>query len=143
MGAVRSRVLIVVAALLVVGAVAAVLLRDGAEEGVGDALGIAEDEGRFASSVQAGDTFALIAGIVLDDARTCVAERSRDHAHCIARSEAAAYVQAVAVTAVDCTAPGIFELRRRTAEYLRAVEAVEDVEDAERPPVPAIPSCEE
>ena len=116
-------------------------LRDDDHEGVGGAVGLAEDRSRFDSSIKAGDTFALMASVLLDDARACAAARSIQHPRCVALSQAAAYVQTVAVAAVTCTGPGVFELRSRALTYLRAIERVGDTEDAERPPVADIPSC--
>jgi hypothetical protein len=78
----------------------------------------------------------------MDDARACAAERSLEHARCVALSEAAAYAQTVAVAAVTCTAPGVFEMRTRTLEHLRAIERMDVEPNAERPPIADIPRCE-
>lgn len=137
----RRRGLLIAVAVAVGTVGAALALRSEGDEGIGGAVDLAEDQSRFSSSTEAGDTFALIAGVLLDDARACVAERSLEHPRCVALSEAAAYVQTVAVTAATCTGPGVFELRTRALEYLRAVERVGDDRDAARPPVADIPSC--
>jgi hypothetical protein len=124
--------------LVAIAAGLAVARAEDGHDGVGGAVDLAEDQARFESSSEAGETFALIASLLLDDARACVDDRSDVHPRCVALSEGAAYVQAVAVAAVRCTGPGVFELRTRTLEYLRAIEGADD---ATRPPVAAIPSC--
>ena len=134
----KRLVVIAIAVALVAAVSAALALGDGDDEGIGTAVDLAEDAARFDSSAEAGDTFALIAGELLNDARACVAERSPEDPRCIALSEAAAYVQTVAVAAVRCTAPGVFEMRERTLEHLRAIERM----DGEaRPPIAEVPSC--
>jgi hypothetical protein len=140
-GSTRTRIAVVAIAIAVAVAVAVAvtLIRsEDPHEGLGGAVGLAEDPTRFDSSTEAGDTFAMIASVLLDDARACVASRSAEHPRCVALSEAAAYVQSVAVTAVTCTGPGVFELRERTLEYLRAIERSDE---STRPPVARIPVC--
>lgn len=141
MGPIRTRLLIVAAVVAVVTVGAALVLQDDSHEGVSGAVRLAEDQSRFDSSAEAGDTFALMASVLMDDARACVAEHSREHPRCVALSEGAAYAQTVAVTAATCTGPGVFELRTRALGYLRAIARVDDAKDAARPPVPDIPSC--
>ena len=132
----RTRLLVVATILLVAAVVVGLLAtRDSGHDGVGGAVDLAEDGSRFESSAEAGNTFALMASVLMDDARACVADRSDEHPRCIALSEGAAYVQTVAVAAATCTGPGVFEMRTRTLEYLRAIEAMRD----SRPPLPALP----
>ena len=131
--------------LLAAGVLAAlaaggVALASGRSEpaGAGGALHLAEDAARFESSGEAADTFARIAGLLIDDARRCADEGAPGHARCVALAGAAAYVQAVAVEALRCTAPGVFELRTWTLDLLLAVERGQDGPPS---PVAPIPSC--
>lgn len=132
-----TRRLLTVSLVVGAGALTAAVLASGSggHSGVGDAVELAEDDSRFDSSSEAGETFALIASVMMDDARACLAERSGEEPRCVALSEGAAYVQTVAVVAATCTGPGVFEIRTRTLEYLRAIERMGDT----GPPVAALP----
>jgi len=114
-------------AALVVGTVAC---GGGGGDAVDRALDRLEDDERFDTAFEAGDTFASIGGLLQAEGE----ERSSEPL-----LSAAAYAQVLAVRVLDCTAPGRFEAREALRTFLRDVGDTDDTDRAPQPP-PA-PDC--
>jgi hypothetical protein len=139
-GPYNRRVLFGVIALLVVVAVARVAT-SGAADDLDGAIGIASTASRFESSQRAADSFVKIRGILLDEARSCVAKHSAQHPPCAARGAAVALAQSAAVVAVQCTQPGVYEARAGILRYLQGIKRLDRAPAGPPPPFPTLPHC--
>ena len=140
----------VIAGIVGAAAVAALLLgRVGTSEeaGLQGALSLASAQERYSNASEAAATFARIAELLLEDARTCLERDNQQVPSCEARAQAFTLAQTSAVIALRCTQPGIFELRATTHSFLREIErSAGEAEDAaggvvEPLAVPALPEC--
>jgi hypothetical protein len=130
-------VLVVVA---VVGAGAARFVTRGSRDRLARAADLLDEPDRFDTGLEAGETLARVAELLLEDARRCRADHGAAP-RCQAMSSASAVAQVFAVEVLDCTAPGRFEARTRMAGYLAAVATLGDGPGAEVPQPPAPPRC--
>lgn len=95
---------------------------------------IVDDDGRFDTSIEAGDALARVGSILLRGGKDCAEG-------CDALLSASAYAQVLAVRVLDCTAPGRFEVRRAMRRYLDAVETSRNHSSTAVPTPPAPPRC--
>jgi hypothetical protein len=95
---------------------------------------VVDDDGRFATSIEAGDALARVSSILLRAGKDC-------DGGCDALLSAAAYAQVLAVRVLDCTAPGRFQVRRSMRRYLDAVEAARRTSSRLVPQPPPPPRC--
>ena len=117
-----------VAALVIVVVVA--VIGDDDAGVVQRALSQLDDDARFDTAYEAGDTFASIGGRLQEEGE------SRDSLPLLSAS---AYAQVLAVRVLSCTAPGRFEARAALRELLEAVADLEPDDPVPSPPSP--PSC--
>jgi hypothetical protein len=115
--------------------------RDEPTTAVEKSLAIVADRGRFTTSAAASNSFAAAANLLLDETRSCSAGRNLPAPSCIAVSNAFALAQTAAATALDCTQPGVFELRTMVASYLKAIDTRPVRSSADVPPIPTVPKC--
>jgi len=84
------------------------------------ARAIIDDDDGFGTAIESGDSFAHVAELLLD-----ADERA-----------ASAWVQVVAVEALECSLPEIHDLRRAVRDHVEAVISSPG-EELELPPLPA------
>lgn len=137
----RARLWIGVTLASVLAGGALLLSIQDAPTGVGSSLALARDPHRFDSSADAAVSFTEVASLLFDDARTCVKERGEAHPSCEARLAGIAYAQVMAVTALRCTQPDLFEARVALIDYLERTERVDADPTAALPEVPVVPRC--
>lgn len=77
------------------------------------------DDARFVTSAAAGEAFNEAAALVLADARDCAEDRSGDDPRCVARFQAAAYLQAESVEVTACDRDGRREARATARRALQ------------------------
>ena len=95
---------------------------------------VVDDDGRFATSIEAGDALARVSSILLRAGKEC-------DGRCDALLSAAAYAQVLAVRVLDCTAPGRFQMRQAMRRYLNAVEVARRTSSRLVPSPPPPPRC--
>jgi hypothetical protein len=118
--------------LRVVAIVAVVAALAGCGGGTDDfaaARRIVDDRGRFASGIDAGESFAEAGRLLLADAERCSGA-------CDDRFSAAAHANVLALRVLGCTAPGREDARSAMARYLAAIAA-----GVRSPTPPDAPSC--
>ena len=137
----HRRWLLAAAALVVLGSLAAVTVNRRHPANLADAIRIASDEGRFASSPRAGDSLVRITDVLIREGRACVAAHGRDYRPCQARASGAAVAQSAAVVAVHCTQPGVYEARVGMLRYLEGIRRLDRDPSGPAPPFPQFPVC--
>lgn len=102
----------------------------GGGDPVDRAVRLLDDDGGFSTPLEAGESFAHAAELLLDAGRAC-----RDT--CPAVLQAAAYVQLVAVEVLDCRLPDVHDARLAVLGHVEAVRA----DPASDRALPPLPSC--
>jgi len=95
---------------------------------------IVNDDDRFGTSIEAGDSLAHVSSILLRAGKDCAEG-------CDALLSASAYAQVLAVRVLDCTAPGRFQVRQVMRRYLDAIEHARNRSSKTVPTPPAPPRC--
>lgn len=137
----RRQAVLGLGALALVGGGIAVAALAPEPSPVGAALLVARDQERFDSSAEAAEGFAEVASGLLDDGRECVDRLGSRHPACEARLAGVAFAQVMAVAALDCTQPAIFDARIALVDYLEATARMGENPTAIPPPVHPIPTC--
>ena len=104
------------------------------------AIQIIEDDSRYSTSLESGQSFLRVSDLLLKFANQCQRDSER-RIRCAAAFQGAAYSRTLAVRVLECTRPGIFEARQRTRSYLRSLEQFEDGRTARSPLTPRQPVC--
>jgi hypothetical protein len=127
--------------LAVLGTVVIARVRSGAD-GVTSARRVLQKDGRFVNGPAAGNAFADVSHLLLNDAKSCSHHHATSDRRCSARFSAAAYTSVAAFSLVGCTAPGMYEARRSVLTELDAIVLVDRAGGRMAPPrIPDVPKC--
>jgi len=94
------------------------------------ALAIVEDDGEFGTALEAGDSFAHVAELLLEAGDAC-------EGSCPSVMQAAAYVQVVAAEVLECSLPEIHDARLAVRDHVAEVTS----SPSSTIEVPPLPSC--
>ncbi len=130
----------VVVALALAAAVIAAVARSNRATGLEAARKLAEQDHNWESSEEAGRTLARMTSLLFEEGERCRQASEAEATRCDAIYAAIAVTQTFAVRVTDCTAPGVFDTRRKVRTYLAAVDSLDPDAITEPAPPPA-PRC--
>ncbi|HUR77651.1 MAG TPA: hypothetical protein VMZ22_06875 [Acidimicrobiales bacterium] len=130
------------AAVVVVLAVGGVALSSGDRDSNLDrAISRLDDEGRFATSTEAGQTVADISTQLRVDGAAC-RDDEQPIPRCSALLSASAFSAVIAVTMLECTAPGVYDARVSLGRYLRKLrDFIDEGAQGAAPTLPTVVTC--
>jgi ABC-type nickel/cobalt efflux system permease component RcnA len=137
----RAALIVGVVLLAVLGAVVIVRARSSVD-GVASARRVLQKDGRFVNGPAAGNAFADVSHLLLNDAKSCAHRHATSDRRCSARFSAAAYTSVAAFSLLGCTAPGVYEARRSVLSELDGIVLVDRAGGRMAPPrIPDVPKC--
>lgn len=114
------------------------VVRDGDRAPLERARALVREDGGFDTGLEAGATLAKVAQHLEGAVEAC--RHGGPRITCQSLSAALGYTQVMAALVLQCTAPGRFEARARTAAYLSKVAAVTP-RSPRVPAPPPLPDC--